>query len=91
MISSSLRPASALWNSCSPIHLTGTQTRPLSDIWKDGATALYGTTVPSLPNFGMFYGPNTNLGHNSIILTIEAQSLKLMPKQSRTNGFNDRI
>jgi len=57
-----------------PMQVTGTNARPLSDIWQDGASALYGTTVPSLPNFGMFYGPNTNLGHNSIVLMIEAQS-----------------
>ena len=57
-----------------PIRITGTQSRSLSNIWSHGAVALYGTTVPSLPNFGMFYGPNTNLGHNSIILMIEAQS-----------------
>lgn len=57
-----------------PIKITGTQSRPLSEIWSSGASALYGTTVPSLPNFGLFYGPNTNLGHNSIILMIEAQS-----------------
>jgi hypothetical protein len=57
-----------------PIKITGTGGRSLSDIWSAGASALYGTTVPSLPNFGMFYGPNTNLGHNSIILMIEAQS-----------------
>lgn len=57
-----------------PIKVTGTGGRSLGDIWAGGASALYGTTVPSLPNFGMFYGPNTNLGHNSIILMIEAQS-----------------
>lgn len=57
-----------------PIKITGTGGRSLSDIWSTGASALYGTVVPSLPNFGMFYGPNTNLGHNSIILMIEAQS-----------------
>jgi hypothetical protein len=57
-----------------PIKVTGTQSRPLAEIWSSGATALYGTTIPSLPNFGLFYGPNTNLGHNSIILMIEAQS-----------------
>lgn len=57
-----------------PIKITGTHGRSLSDVWSGGATALYGTTVPSLPNFAMFYGPNTNLGHNSIILMIEAQS-----------------
>jgi hypothetical protein len=57
-----------------PIKITGTHNRSLADIWSGGASALYGTCVPSLPNFGMFYGPNTNLGHNSIILMIEAQS-----------------
>jgi hypothetical protein len=57
-----------------PIRITGTNSTPLSSIWSSGASALYGVTVPSLPNFAMFYGPNTNLGHNSIILMIEAQS-----------------
>jgi hypothetical protein len=93
-----------------PIKVTGTHGRSLADIWSSGASALYGTTVPSLPNFGMFYGPNTNLGHNSIILMIEAQSrylnalvsavldarnrgarIGLMPKQSRTDAFNNDI
>lgn len=58
----------------SPISITGAAARPLHDIWRGGASALYGTTVPDLPNFGLFYGPNTNLGHNSIVLMIEAQS-----------------
>ncbi|KAF2714814.1 flavin-binding monooxygenase-like protein [Pleomassaria siparia CBS 279.74] len=57
-----------------PIKIVGANNRSLDDIWASGAEALYGTTVPSLPNFGMFYGPNTNLGHNSIVLMIEAQS-----------------
>ncbi|KAJ5546612.1 hypothetical protein N7494_004197 [Penicillium frequentans] len=57
-----------------PIKVYGANGRPLEDIWKDGARAYRGVTVEDLPNFGMFYGPNTNLGHNSIILMIEAQS-----------------
>ncbi|OGE56327.1 hypothetical protein PENARI_c003G05697 [Penicillium arizonense] len=57
-----------------PIQIYGANGRPLQDIWKDGAVAYNGVTVEDLPNFGMFYGPNTNLGHNSIILMIEAQS-----------------
>lgn len=57
-----------------PIDITGSAGRTLSSIWKEGGQALYGVTVESLPNFGMLYGPNTNLGHNSIILMIEAQS-----------------
>lgn len=57
-----------------PIQMYGKNGRSLSDVWKDGAQALYGTCVEEMPNFGMLYGPNTNLGHNSIILMIEAQS-----------------
>ncbi|KAL4804476.1 hypothetical protein BDV18DRAFT_143233 [Aspergillus unguis] len=57
-----------------PIKIYGSKGRSLSDIWKDGACAYHGVTVEGLPNFGMFYGPNTNLGHSSIILMIEAQS-----------------
>jgi hypothetical protein len=57
-----------------PIKVIGREGRGLSAIWKGAPRALYGVTVESLPNFGMLYGPNTNLGHNSIILMIEAQA-----------------
>ena len=40
----------------------------------EGGRAVYGKCVESFPNFGMLYVPNSNLGHNSIILMIEAQS-----------------
>lgn len=45
-----------------PIQVFGSNGRALGDIWKGGAKAFYGMTVEDLPNFGMFYGPNTNLG-----------------------------
>ncbi|MFP8880426.1 MAG: NAD(P)/FAD-dependent oxidoreductase [Myxococcota bacterium] len=38
-----------------------------------GASAHLGMTVAGFPNFFMMYGPNTNLGHNSIIFMIECQ------------------
>lgn len=57
-----------------PIKVTGLNGRSIEDIWKGGAKAYLGIAVEGLPNFGMLYGPNTNLGHNSIILMIEAQS-----------------
>ena len=57
-----------------PIRITGAHGRALSDTWESGAYALYGMTVPTLPNFAMLYGPNTNLGHNSLIVIIEAAS-----------------
>ncbi|TPX11479.1 uncharacterized protein E0L32_007898 [Thyridium curvatum] len=61
------------------IKVHGIGKRSLDQIWNKGAMALYGVTVESLPNFGMLYGPNTNLGHNSIILMIEAQVRYLIP------------
>ncbi|KAH9827077.1 Pyridine nucleotide-disulfide oxidoreductase [Teratosphaeria destructans] len=57
-----------------PIAVYGRHGRALDDIWRDGGRAYMGTTVEDVPNFGMLYGPNTNLGHNSIILMIESQS-----------------
>lgn len=58
-----------------PIHISGSGGYSLSAAWDKGASAYLGITVPSLPNFGMLYGPNTNLAYNSLILQIEAQSL----------------
>jgi hypothetical protein len=57
-----------------PIKVFGIGGRRIEQIWKGGARAYLGMTVKGLLNFGMFYGPNTNLGHSSIILMIEAQS-----------------
>jgi len=57
-----------------PISMTGYNNTALSQVWAEGAKALYGITVSKMPNFAMLYGPNTNLGHNSIILMIEAQA-----------------
>jgi cation diffusion facilitator CzcD-associated flavoprotein CzcO len=45
----------------------------LAQAWKSGPEAYLGITVSGFPNFFMLYGPNTNLGHNSIIYMIEAQ------------------
>ena len=47
-----------------PIKVVGAGGKTLEDVWKEGGQALYGVTVESMPNFGMLYGPNTNLGHN---------------------------
>ncbi|KAJ9635576.1 hypothetical protein H2204_005750 [Knufia peltigerae] len=58
----------------SPIKITGRNNRPLEDVWSKASHAYKGVTVPDLPNFGLLYGPNTNLSHNSLILVIEAQT-----------------
>ena len=57
-----------------PIRVTGAGGRRLADEWRGGARAHLGVTVSGFPNFFMLYGPNTNLGHNSILVMIEAQA-----------------
>jgi cation diffusion facilitator CzcD-associated flavoprotein CzcO len=48
--------------------------RSLAEAWAKGPEAHLGITVSGFPNLFMIYGPNTNLGHNSIIYMIEAQA-----------------
>jgi cation diffusion facilitator CzcD-associated flavoprotein CzcO len=57
-----------------PIAIIGRSGRVLRDEWSHGAHAYLGVTVSGFPNFFMLYGPNTNLGHNSILVMIEAQA-----------------
>jgi cation diffusion facilitator CzcD-associated flavoprotein CzcO len=56
-----------------PMRIEGLGGRLLHEVWKDGAEAYLGLTVAGFPNFFMLYGPNTNLGHNSIIFMLECQ------------------
>ncbi|WP_426574122.1 flavin-containing monooxygenase [Aquihabitans sp. McL0605] len=56
-----------------PIEITGRGGRNLHDEWREGAEAHLGLTVNGFPNLFLLYGPNTNLGHNSIIFMIERQ------------------
>lgn len=45
----------------------------IKDAWKDGPEAYLGTTVKGYPNLFIIVGPNTGLGHNSMIYMIESQ------------------
>ena len=56
----------------SPMEIHGTR-GTLSEAWRDGARAYLGIAIPGFPNFFVLYGPNTNLGHNSIIFMVECQ------------------
>lgn len=56
-----------------PVDIHGTDGLSLRDVWKDGARAYKGVAVSGFPNFFLIYGPNTNLGHNSILSMFEAQ------------------
>ncbi|HTX27756.1 MAG TPA: NAD(P)/FAD-dependent oxidoreductase, partial [Streptosporangiaceae bacterium] len=56
-----------------PMQVSGRGGSQLHEAWRDGAQAYLGITVSGFPNFFMLYGPNTNLGGNSIIYMLEGQ------------------
>jgi cation diffusion facilitator CzcD-associated flavoprotein CzcO len=56
-----------------PMSVTGPGGRDLREAWADGAEAYLGITVAGFPNLFLLYGPNTNLGHNSIVYMLESQ------------------
>lgn len=55
-------------------HVAGRDGRTLADVWDEaGMHAYKGTTVNGFPNFFQVVGPNTALGHSSMIFIIESQ------------------
>ena len=58
-----------------PMQVSGAEGVVLNDVWAEtgGAEAYLGITHTGFPNFFMLYGPNTNLGHNSMVVMFEAQ------------------
>jgi cation diffusion facilitator CzcD-associated flavoprotein CzcO len=57
-----------------PFDVTGIGGADLNALWlSDGPEAYLGTSIADFPNFFMMAGPNTALGHNSMIYMIESQ------------------
>jgi cation diffusion facilitator CzcD-associated flavoprotein CzcO len=57
----------------SPMAVLGRGGRDLNDAWRNGIEGYMGAMVSGYPNFFMLLGPNSGLGHNSMIFMIEAQ------------------
>ncbi len=52
----------------------GADGRSLREHWAHtGMQAYCGTTIPGFPNYFMLAGPNTGIGHTSLVVMIEAQ------------------
>jgi cation diffusion facilitator CzcD-associated flavoprotein CzcO len=51
----------------------GRDGKSLRDAWVNGMQAHLGTAVAGFPNFFMLVGPNTGLGHSSMVFMIESQ------------------
>jgi len=88
------------------LNVAGRDGVKLGDVWRGGIEAHHGITVAGFPNFFMLLGPNTGLGHNSVIFMIETQvqhvlsCLRLLAagggatievKPSAQRRFNDAI
>ena len=55
-------------------HIYGRDGRSLAEHWSDGGmSAFHGIAIAGFPNLFFLVGPNTGLGHNSIVLMIETQ------------------
>ncbi|SDG62983.1 Predicted flavoprotein CzcO associated with the cation diffusion facilitator CzcD [Sinosporangium album] len=54
-------------------HVTGRGGLRIQEAWKNGVEAYLGVTTSGFPNLFFLLGPNTGLGHNSVVFMIEAQ------------------
>ena len=55
------------------VDVIGQGGQSIAQNWAKGPEAYLGVTVHGFPNFFVLYGPNTNLGHNSITFMLERQ------------------
>lgn len=58
--------------------ITGLKGLRLAQAWEKGAEAYLGLTVPDFPNFFIMTGPNTGLGHNSVVFMVETMAQYIM-------------
>jgi cation diffusion facilitator CzcD-associated flavoprotein CzcO len=89
-----------------PFGVRGRHGQDLNEAWKNGAEAYLGCTVSGFPNLFLIIGPNTGLGHTSMVVMIESQiayildairtmrekSLKLVDvKSDEQDRYNQRL
>jgi cation diffusion facilitator CzcD-associated flavoprotein CzcO len=61
------------FNPSAEIRIRGRDGRVLADEWRNGPEAFRGVAVSGFPNYFLIMGPNTGVGHNSILFMIECQ------------------
>jgi cation diffusion facilitator CzcD-associated flavoprotein CzcO len=54
-------------------HVRGRDGRTLQEVWAGSPRAHAGTSVAGFPNLFVLLGPNTGLGHNSVVYMTEVQ------------------
>ena len=59
-------------------QIRGRDGRSLAEIWQGSPRGHLGTTVAGFPNLFILHGPNTGLGHSSVVMMLEAQIAHIM-------------
>jgi cation diffusion facilitator CzcD-associated flavoprotein CzcO len=54
-------------------YVRGRDGELLYDVWRESPQAYLGTAAPGFPNLFLLLGPNTGLGHGSMVYMIESQ------------------
>ena len=89
------------------LDIKGAKGEDLGDRWtREGVMAHRGITVADVPNLFLLLGPNTGLGHNSVVFMIESQiryvadaisaadrmgAQALAPTREAQDRFNDQL
>ncbi|MEM9937320.1 MAG: NAD(P)/FAD-dependent oxidoreductase [Pseudomonadota bacterium] len=88
------------------VDVVGRGDQHLNEVWGDTPEAYLGITVADFPNFFVLYGPNTNLGHNSITFMLEEQvgyvvrsiqalvekdARAMVPSRAAQTAFNQKL
>ncbi|MFL5318401.1 MAG: flavin-containing monooxygenase, partial [Myxococcaceae bacterium] len=69
-------------------YVRGRDGRTLQEVWKGSPKAHLGITVAGCPNFFILQGPNTGLGHSSVITMLEAQFEHILAALRFLDGTN---
>ncbi|HHG86699.1 MAG TPA: NAD(P)/FAD-dependent oxidoreductase [Bacteroidetes bacterium] len=71
----------------SQVTIRGRKGKTLSKTWEEnGGEAYLGTTVAGFPNLFMYTGPNTGLGHTSMVYMIESQAKYILDAIQKLRG-----
>jgi cation diffusion facilitator CzcD-associated flavoprotein CzcO len=75
----------------SPVQIYGRAGKSLEDAWADGPRSYLGISASGFPNLFFLVGPNTGLGHNSMVIMIEAQITYVMSalRTMRARGITE--
>ncbi len=74
-----------------PMSVCGRGGRSLEEQWRQRPKTLLGMSTAGFPNLFFLFGPNTSLGHNSIIYMVESQVRYLVQclDHMRRNGMDE--